>query len=89
MKGTQARVSTLLTIVGHWKSPEIAGNGGFSLGKPFPSFQRSEQGRLLAADVGSRPAMNHDIQIEAAPLDVLAQPPVGVGLLHRTAEALR
>ena len=36
MNGTQARVSTLFTIVGQPNRPEMAGKGGLSLGWPLP-----------------------------------------------------
>jgi hypothetical protein len=32
MKGTFATVSTLLIVVGHFQTPEAAGNGGFRRG---------------------------------------------------------
>jgi hypothetical protein len=36
--GQTATVSTLVTVVGQLKTPELAGNGGFNLGFPgFPS----------------------------------------------------
>src|SRR5713101_6851791 len=35
MGGTQARVSTLLTIVGWSNAPLMAGKGGLTLGQPF------------------------------------------------------
>src|SRR5207248_8432484 len=42
MGGTQARVSTLLTIVGCPNAPLMAGNGGLILGQPFlPSSEDS------------------------------------------------
>ena len=72
MNGTQASVSTLLTIVGHAKRPEMAGNGGLSLGKPLPPFERRQQRGFLAADIRPRAAMNHDVQIKAGSLDVFA-----------------
>jgi len=38
MVGHTATVSTLVTVVGQLKTPELAGKGGFSLGLPgFPS----------------------------------------------------
>lgn len=38
MVGQTATVSTLVTVVGQLKTPELAGKGGFSLGLPgFPS----------------------------------------------------
>lgn len=38
MVGQTATVSTLVTVVGQLKTPELAGNGGLSLGLPgFPS----------------------------------------------------
>ncbi len=38
--GQTATVSTLVTVVGQLKTPELAGNGGFSLG--FPGFPSSD-----------------------------------------------
>src|SRR5947208_4971621 len=54
------------------------GERRFELGKAFPALQRREQGCLFAADISSGATMNDHIQIESAPLDVLAQPAAGV-----------
>ncbi len=40
MVGQTATVSTLVTVVGHPKTPTFAGKGGFSLG--FPGFPYSD-----------------------------------------------
>ena len=56
------------------------------LGKAFSSLDRREQRGLLAADVGAGPAMDHDVQIEAASLNVLAKPAALVRFGHRTGE---
>ena len=76
INGTQASVSTLFTMVGHAKRPEMAGNGGLILGKPFPPSSEVEQRGLFAADIGSGSTVDDYVQVKAGPLDILAKPAV-------------
>src|SRR6266498_2495839 len=80
MNGTQARVSTLLTIVGQPKSPEMAG-------KALAAFEGSEQGGLFAADVGAGATVDDDVEVEAGALDIFAEPALATGLVDGALEA--
>ena len=46
------------------------------------ALERVEQRRLLAADVGARTRVDHDVEVEARAEDVLAEEPGGVGLAY-------
>ena len=73
MQVTQAKVSTLLTIVG---LPRNRCRWGRAAGWRLAAlaFQRLDQGRLLAADVGPRAHADGDVEIESLPAaDVVAQ----------------
>ncbi len=64
------------------------GERRLDLGPALLALEGGEQARLLAADVGARPAMDHDVEVEARALDVPAEQPRVVGFLHRAAEHL-
>ena len=66
-------VSTLFTMVGCPKAPLTAGNGGLILRPALLALERGQEAGLLAADVGARAAMDHDVEVEARALDVLAE----------------
>jgi hypothetical protein len=51
----------------------LAGNGGLKRGLPWLAFQRLEQRRLLAADVGAGADEGVQVEIDAGALDVLAE----------------
>ena len=73
-----------------WTLEESRNRGEWRLDfrKPFPSLQRGQQGCFLAADVGAGAAMDDHVEVEAAALDVLSKPAIGVRFLHRATEAL-
>src|SRR5271166_5439147 len=48
-----------------------------------PALQRIEQRGLLAADVGARAGVYHQLQVEAGSGDIAAQETGGIGLGHR------
>ena len=62
---TQAKVSTLLTIVGLPMKPVSMGKGGRLRGSPRCPSKRLDQGRFLAADVGPRAHADGDVEGEA------------------------
>src|SRR4051812_4874430 len=49
---------------------------------PAPTLQALEQGGLLAADVGTRSGVDHDVEVVAGAVDVLAEMARGVRLVH-------
>ena len=49
---------------------------------PAVPLEAVQQRRLLAADVGTRAAVDDDVEVEAAAVDVAAQVPRRVGLAH-------
>lgn len=70
--------------MGHWRSFRVVDHGRAAIqtghrveGGPqprlaAPAFQRVEQGGLLAADVGARAGVYHQLQIESGTSDVAA-----------------
>jgi len=72
MWGTAAMVSTLFTIVGWPKAPFDRGERRLDLGPALLALEGGEQARLLAADVGARSSVHHDVEVEARALDVSA-----------------
>src|SRR5262249_25696357 len=56
--------------------------GRFDSWKTLSAFERRQQGRFLAADICSGAAVDHDVQVEAGPLDVLAEPARPISLVN-------
>ena len=63
--------------------------GRLESGEALSTLERSQQGGLFATDIRPRTPVNDDIQIKAGPLDILAQPPLGIGLVQGALQALR
>ena len=86
--GTLAQVFTLLTTVGLPHRPLVTGYGGRVRGSPAVAFERFDQGRFFAADVGPGPAAERDAERPAAAEDVLAQQAALLGLVDGVFEDL-
>ncbi len=71
------------------KEPRDRGEGRLQLGKPLSALEGAQERGLFAADVGARAAVDHDVEIEPASLDVLSEPPLRVRFLDRATQALR
>ena len=78
-----------LHVVHHGGASEDAdhsGERGLEAGLAGLALERLDERRLFAADVGARTAMHIDVEVEAAPLDVLAEQAgrveLGDGRLH-------
>src|SRR6516225_4153664 len=80
-----------LHIVDDGRAREETRNGGegrLDPGKSLPTLERSKEGGLLAADISSGSAVDHDFQVKAGPLDVLAEPIPAIGLTDGALQAL-
>ena len=64
MKGTEAKVSVLLIVVGLPNKPNEAGNGGLKRGWPFFAFERFEQRSFFAADVCAVAVVDEEFEFE-------------------------
>ena len=79
-----------LDVVDHRGAAVKPGHRGERRAQPrlaAPALQRVEQRGLLAADVGARAGVHHQLQVEAGTVDVAAQVTGGVGLGHRVLQA--
>ena len=74
MLATDASVTTLLTTVGAPNRPSCAGSGRLVAHDALFAFEAFEHCSFLAADIRAGAEMKFDIEVEAAVLDVLAQP---------------
>src|SRR5437879_4775404 len=63
------------------EGPLDGGEGWLDLGPALLALERRDEPRLLAADVGARPAVHDDLEVEARALDVLAEETRVVGFL--------
>src|SRR5712691_4595980 len=60
--------------------------GRLDLGPALLALERRDEAGLLAADIGARPAMHDDLEVEARALDVLAEQARVVSLLDGIAQ---
>ena len=75
---TQARVSTLLMIVGLPHRPGDGGERRAGAGHAALAFDRGDQRGLLAADEGPGALLDLDVKVEARAQDVVAQQTVAL-----------
>jgi len=79
-----------LDVVHHGRAAEQAldrGEGRLELRLPALSLEGGEHAGLLAADVGPGAAVDRHVQLEVGPEHLVAEVPLGVGLLDRLHEA--
>ncbi len=86
IKGSAERVSTLLTTVGHPKSPIDRRVRRLRARLALLALERFDETRFLAADVRACAAMDVDVEVEAAPENVLPEVPFRVRLVDRRLE---
>ena len=74
MKGTAAKLSTLLMMVGLPNRPSMAGIGGLERTMPRLPSSDFQHGGFFAADIGAGAAADLEVEGFVRALDIVAEP---------------